>query len=101
MPKTEDKPRRTLAEILKSREEIKARLIREGKNNIAWHEDPELAMVMLELFDHYKHFWLPIKPRSKILYALCTGFAHRGGKPNDEGKPMCQGCARKMKGDFT
>jgi len=100
MPDT-PKLRRTLAEIKASRLEIKARLVREGKTNIAWYDDKEMLFVIMELFNHYRHYWSPIKPHSKILKSLCTGFEHRGGMPNEVGRPMCPGCSRKLKGDWT
>jgi hypothetical protein len=95
------KPRRTLEEINKTHAEVKARLAREGKTHIAWYDDKELFEVIMELFNHYRHHWSPIRPRSKILKSLCTSFEHRGGMPNEEGRPMCPGCARKLKGDWS
>ena len=101
MPTKEEKPRRSLKEIEAHRLQIKERLAREGKTHLAWYDDKELFEVMMELFAHYKHYWSPIKPRSKVLKSLCTGFEHRGGMPNEDGRPMCPGCARKMKGDWS
>jgi hypothetical protein len=55
----------------------------------------------MELFSYYQHVWLKKSPSSKTLKAMCTGFEHRGGMPEESDRPMCPGCARKKKGDYS
>ena len=98
--KDEVKPRRSIKELDAEYWRIKKRLIAEGKN-LSWYDDPEMCKILLEIFDHYKHHWRPTRPGGKVMEALCTGFQHRGPRGDDTDKPMCQGCAKKMRGDYS
>ena len=101
MPANSEKPRRTPGEIQAQIKAAKERLAREGHTNLAWWDDPELGLLTIELFSCYRHRWLKKKPTSKIVHALCTGFEHRGGLPDEVDRPPCAGCERKWKGDWS
>jgi hypothetical protein len=98
---TSTKPERTIQELDAEYWRIKARIDAETPGGLAWYDDHEMRGILFEIFNHYRHHWRPTRPGGKIMQSLCTGFQHRGPRSDDTHKPMCPGCAKKMRGDFS